>query len=141
MRVAGCPYCDGPGGRALWMDTRCRVVFIEDAPFAGLCRVVWNDHVRELSDLGDDDRSHVIEVVAVVERALRDLLQPDKMNIAALGTQVPHLHWHVIPRYRDDTHYPDPIWAAALRPANGRTVPADFAARLTAALAETLGAA
>jgi diadenosine tetraphosphate (Ap4A) HIT family hydrolase len=141
MRVAGCPYCDGPGGRAVWMDPRCRVVFIEDAPFAGLCRVIWNDHVRELSDLGDDDRSHVIEVVSVVEKALRDLLRPDKMNLAALGTHVPHLHWHVIPRYRDDTHYPDPIWAAAQRPASGRTVPSDFVAKLTAALADKLGAA
>ncbi|MEJ0011749.1 MAG: HIT family protein [Bauldia sp.] len=139
MRVAGCPYCDAPGGRALWMDRRCRVVLIEDTAFAGFCRVVWNDHVKEMTDLGDADRAHVMDVVAVVERALRDLLQPDKINLAAMGTQVPHLHWHVIPRFRDDTHYPDAIWAAPKRAANGRTLPPDFVARLGAALADKLG--
>jgi diadenosine tetraphosphate (Ap4A) HIT family hydrolase len=41
--------------------------------------------------------------------------QPDKINLACLGNVVPHLHWHVIPRWRDDSHFPAPIWAAAKR--------------------------
>jgi diadenosine tetraphosphate (Ap4A) HIT family hydrolase len=121
------------------MDTRCRVVFIDDAPFAGLCRVVWNDHVKELTDLGHGDRTHVMDVVAAVEAALRELLRPDKINLAALGNQVPHLHWHVIPRYADDTHFPDTIWSTAKREPAGRTVPADFGSRLTTLLDERLG--
>lgn len=140
MRVAGCPYCDAAGGRVMWMDARCRVVLIEDAPFAGLCRVVWNDHVKEFTDLGDADRAHVMDVVSAVERSLRVLLQPDKMNLAAFGTQVPHLHWHVIPRYVDDTHYPDAIWAPAKRASTAGTAPAGFAEELSAALADRLGA-
>lgn len=141
MRVAGCPYCEGPGGRVLWMDRHCRVVLVEDTPFVGFCRVVWNDHVREMTDLGDADRAHVMDVAAAVERALRDLLRPDKINLAALGNQVPHLHWHVIPRFADDTHFPDPIWAPSRRPGPGRIPPPDFVAKLTEALAERLGPA
>ena len=43
-------------------------------------------------------------------------LQPAKVNLAALGNMVPHLHWHVIPRFADDSHFPQPVWGARQRP-------------------------
>jgi diadenosine tetraphosphate (Ap4A) HIT family hydrolase len=52
-------------------------------------------------------------------RAARGL-QPDKINLASLGNMVPHLHWHVVPRWRDDSHFPAPIWAAAKRVVTAR---------------------
>ena len=54
--------------------------------------------------------------VSVVEQALRQHLAPTKVNIAALGNMVPHLHWHVIARFDWDSHFPAPVWAAAQRP-------------------------
>ncbi len=139
MSDPNCPYCSGPGGDLVWSDARCRVVHIADTPFAGLCRVVWAEHVKEFSDLGAADREHLMVVVAETEQAIRTLLQPAKMNLAALGTQVPHLHWHVVPRYEDDTHYPDPMWATARRPDSGRKTPQDFPVLLGKVLAERLG--
>jgi diadenosine tetraphosphate (Ap4A) HIT family hydrolase len=139
MTDSACPYCTGPGGTLVWSDDRCRVVLIEDAPFAGLSRVVWNGHVRELSDLGDSDRDRLMEIVAATERTIRDLMSPFKMNLGALGTGVPHLHWHVIPRYEDDTHFPDPIWAAAKRTEGGPKLPDGFAGKLTEHLSRKLG--
>jgi diadenosine tetraphosphate (Ap4A) HIT family hydrolase len=68
-----------------------------------------------------------------VERALRNELQPDKINLASLGNMVPHLHWHVIARFSDDAHFPSPIWAEARRPGR-RVAPPGLAARLQAAL-------
>ena len=47
-----------------------------------------------------------------MEEAQQSVLAPDKINLASLGNMVPHLHWHVIPRWRGDRHFPDPIWAA-----------------------------
>jgi diadenosine tetraphosphate (Ap4A) HIT family hydrolase len=38
------------------------------------------------------------------------VLHPDKINLASFGNVVPHLHWHVIPRFEDDAHFPAPIW-------------------------------
>jgi diadenosine tetraphosphate (Ap4A) HIT family hydrolase len=58
-------------------------------------------------------------VVALVEKALREHLQPTKINLAALGNVVPHLHWHVIARFDWDTHFPAPVWAQASRAADG----------------------
>jgi diadenosine tetraphosphate (Ap4A) HIT family hydrolase len=45
-----------------------------------------------------------------VEKTLRTLLNPIKVNIASFGNVVPHLHWHIIPRFEGDPHYPNPIW-------------------------------
>jgi diadenosine tetraphosphate (Ap4A) HIT family hydrolase len=44
-------------------------------------------------------------------------MRPDKVNLASLGNVVPHLHWHVIPRYRDDAHFPAPVWGQKQRSA------------------------
>ena len=69
-----------------------------------------------MTDLEPAEREHCLRVVFGVERALRDTLRPDKINVASLGNQVPHVHWHVIPRFADDAHFPDPVWAARRRP-------------------------
>ena len=52
----------------------------------------------------------------VVQRVLRDRLSPDKVNLAALGNMVAHLHWHVIARWRWDSHFPGSVWAVVQRP-------------------------
>ena len=75
--------------------------------------------MAEFSDLDDADRSLCLAAVNVVELALREHLQPTKINLAALGNVVPHLHWHVIARFDWDTHFPAPVWAQACRAADG----------------------
>jgi diadenosine tetraphosphate (Ap4A) HIT family hydrolase len=139
MRVKGCIYCETAGGRTIWMDRRCRIVLADEPGFPGLCRVVWNDHTKEMTDLDHADRAHVMDAVFATEQALRDLLRPEKMNVATLGNLVPHLHWHVIPRYADDSHFPRPIWSEPLRPGAARPLPPDFVPQLTAALEARLG--
>ncbi|HEY2815515.1 MAG TPA: HIT family protein [Casimicrobiaceae bacterium] len=130
-----CVFCSGDGGQKVYDDGRCRVV-IADEPFVGFCRVIWNAHVREMTDLAGADRAHLMRVVFRVEAALRALLSPHKMNVASLGNLVPHLHWHLVPRFVDDSHFPNPIWAERRRAAPQRTVPADFADLLGARIAE-----
>jgi diadenosine tetraphosphate (Ap4A) HIT family hydrolase len=110
-----CVLCHPAGERRLWSDASCRVLLAADDDYPAFCRVVWGRHVREMTDLGAGDRSHLLSVVFAVEQALRELLRPDKVNLASLGNQVPHLHWHVIPRFVDDAHFPDPVWAARRR--------------------------
>ena len=87
-------------------------------------------HVKEMTDLPADDRQRLMAVVFAVEAAVREVVQPDKINLASLGNVVPHLHWHVIPRWSDDTNFPDAIWASARRPAASRRLPADFRQQL-----------
>ena len=110
-----CELCENEGGTLVWRDRQCRVVHVAEPGYAGYCRVIWNAHVREMTDLDERERGHCMRVVFALEQALRELLRPAKVNLASLGNLTPHLHWHVIPRFRGDRHFPAPIWAAATR--------------------------
>jgi diadenosine tetraphosphate (Ap4A) HIT family hydrolase len=139
VRPQTCVLCSPTGESVIWSDPRCRVLHVADTKFAGFCRVVWNAHVAEFTDLDHAERAHVMRVVAATENALRKLLAPDKINLASLGNMVPHLHWHVIPRYRDDSHYPESIWAEPQRSGVAHALPADFTDRMKQALDAALG--
>ncbi|MGJ7508561.1 HIT family protein [Variovorax sp. GT1P44] len=117
-RIAGCPLCDEVGGRLVFDASKLRVIHAAEANFPAFYRVVWKDHVPEWSDLSPEDRALCMEAVATVEQSLRDALAPAKINLAALGNMVPHLHWHVIARFEWDTRFPSPVWAAAQREAD-----------------------
>ena len=110
-----CVFCREEGGTLLWQDDAMRVVLAEEVDYPGFCRVIWNTHVAEFSDLPAAHRERLMLVVYAVERALRAILQPAKVNLASLGNQVPHVHWHVIPRFTNDAHFPLPIWAPRQR--------------------------
>lgn len=134
-----CPLCSEPGGAVLWQDALCRVVLVDDADYPGFCRVILGRHAAEMSDLPIDERAALMEVVFAVEAVLRAQLQPDKINLASFGNMVPHVHWHVIPRWRDDKHFPQPTWGPEQR--EGRARPPADAARLRDALRARLGPA
>lgn len=110
-----CALCDTVGGQLLWQDQRLRVVYIDEPGYCGYCRVIWNAHAAEMSDLNEAERAHCMRVVFAVETLLRDLLTPDKINLASLGNITPHVHWHVIARFRDDAHFPQSIWSVRQR--------------------------
>lgn len=131
-----CPLCEAPSERILWRDGDCRVIRVEDPDYPGFCRVIWNAHVAEMTDLPPAARERLMHVVFATEQVLRDEFRPHKINLASLGNQVPHLHWHVIARERDDRHFPQPIWAPPEREAMRRPAPDD--ARLAAALSRLL---
>jgi diadenosine tetraphosphate (Ap4A) HIT family hydrolase len=99
----------------VYRDERLSVILVDDPAYPGFCRVIWHAHVKEMSDLAPADRMALNDAVWHVELALRAVMAPDKVNVASLGNVVPHLHWHVIPRFADDAHFPNPVWAAAMR--------------------------
>ena len=133
-----CDLCETVGGELLWQDARCRVVLVDDPDYAGFCRVIWQQHVREMTDLSAHDRKHFMSVVFAVEEVLRAELKPEKINLACLGNMTPHLHWHVIPRFHDDKHFPNPIWGVAIRSVADRGARA-AAPALAVALVHKLG--
>lgn len=110
-----CELCAMPGGEVVYEEEKFRVVLIDDAQYPGFCRVIWTGHVREMTDLEVLDRILLMDAVWQTEITVREVMQPDKVNLAALGNVVPHLHWHVIPRYADDMQYPGPVWAQPQR--------------------------
>ena len=122
LHAVSCELCDTPGGTVVWSGPAARVVLVDDALHPGFCRVIHTAHVAEMTDLAPVERAELMTIVFAVEAALRRLLPVDKINLASLGNMVPHLHWHVIPRYRADGEFPGAIWAQA------RRVPVDLPA-------------
>ncbi|MBS0509224.1 MAG: HIT family protein [Proteobacteria bacterium] len=115
MSYKSCALCDTDGGELVWRGACLRVIRADEAGFPAFYRVIWNAHVAEFSDLSAADRQHCMDAVALVEQVLREQLAPTKINLAALGNMVPHLHWHVIARFDWDSHFPAPVWASAQR--------------------------
>jgi len=72
---------------------------------------ILNRHIAEFSDLSLDEALEISKVIYKIEKAMLKHIKPDKVNIATLGNYVPHLHIHIIPRYKDDAWYPDSIWS------------------------------
>lgn len=132
-----CELCEATDETQLWIGDLCRVILINDADYPGFCRVIWNRHVKEMTDLNKDEQHTFMNVVFVVESALREILQPDKINLASLGNMTPHLHWHVIPRYAFDKHFPNPIWGAPQRDGIPKPPP-DWQARLSQSICQRL---
>jgi diadenosine tetraphosphate (Ap4A) HIT family hydrolase len=98
-------------GQLIWRGDDCRVILVNDPDLPGFCRVIWNRHVAEMTDLTYGEREHIMSLVFAVEEAVRHVMQPDKINIATLGNMVPHIHWHIIPRYQDDVYFPGSVWS------------------------------
>ena len=67
-------------------------------------------HVTRIDELSADEWSLLANDIRATELALINAFQPDHVNIASLGQVVPHLHWHIIPRYVDDPRWGGPIW-------------------------------
>ncbi len=130
---SGCFFCDQAGGEIVWQDAFARIIVAADADHPGLCRVVLNRHVKEMTDLPAQEQSRLMRLVLALESAQRAVLEPVKINLASFGNQVPHLHWHVVPRFADDPHYPDAIFAVR-RGGRPHPVPVDYRARLAAHL-------
>ena len=99
-------------GELVWRGDDCRVILVDDGDLPGFCRVIWNRHQADMTDLTYGEREHLMSLVFVVEEAVRHVMKPAKVNLAALGNMVPHIHWHVIPRFQDDAFFPGSIWSA-----------------------------
>ena len=95
------------------------VTLADEQAYRGYCILLLKDHHDQLDELPLERQARLWEDVARVATALRRELQPVRLNYACLGNFVPHVHWHVIPRYDDDPEPLHPIW---VRPVAERVV-------------------
>ncbi|KQW87944.1 histidine triad (HIT) protein [Massilia sp. Root418] len=138
-----CTLLAAPADALVWRDDKLSVVLVDEASYPGFVRVVWNQHVKEMTDLAPADRAHVMNAVWQVEAAVRAVMAPAKVNLASFGNMTPHVHWHVIPRYTDDVHFPNPTWGEAQRAPDASAIAARGALlpQLRAAIAANLSPA
>ena len=129
--MQACPLCAEDGGAIALRNDLLRVVLVDDSDLPGFVRVIVNAHVKEVTDLDPAPRMRLLQTVFAVEEVQRALFVPTKINVASLGNAVPHVHWHVIPRFSDDAFYPQSIWGQ-----RQRDTPADMLVARRARLPE-----
>ena len=130
-----CPICHAENEDVLLQTPNLRVIAVQnEAGSPAFGRVIWQQHVAEMTDLPQAQRDEIMDMVYRVESAMRQVLQPAKINLASLGNVVPHLHWHVIARFENDANFPAPIWAAAVR-SHEMMLPQDWPQQVKALLA------
>jgi len=101
----------------------------DDQFFAGWTVLVLKRHATELYELTKEERSRLIEEVSEVATALAMAFEPVKTNYELLGNQLPHIHWHIIPRLADDPAPRDAVWTIRHEPI--RLMPEKLGERLS----------
>ena len=91
----------------------CRLLLHKDANYPWLVLVPRRAALTEIVDLDEMSRGQLMTEIADVSGRLRSITRCDKLNVAALGNQVPQLHVHVIARHNNDPAWPRPVWGAA----------------------------
>ena len=94
----------------------CLVRLMNDRRFPWVILVPARPGVSEIIDLDTPDRARLIEEIALVSIAMRDLFRPTKLNVGALGNVVAQLHLHVIARFAGDAAWPGPAWGTTPEP-------------------------
>lgn len=112
----------------------CRVLRMNDQAFPWLILVPRVPDIREIIDLAESEQQRLMGEIARASRGLKAQLNPDKLNVAALGNAVPQLHVHIIARYKTDPAWPRPIWGVQPPVAFGSDAEAELG-RLRLALA------
>jgi diadenosine tetraphosphate (Ap4A) HIT family hydrolase len=119
MAAPDCPFCnqlarlpDLPGDQLVGQFVHSVVILGPWQYFHGYCLLVARRHATELNQLPDAERRAYLDEMCVLAQAITDCFHPHKLNYELLGNQVPHLHWHVFPRYRHDPEAVQPVWLA-----------------------------
>lgn len=113
----------------------CDLRLMDDCNYPWLVLVPRLADAVELLDLDAAQRHLLTDEIDTVGRVLRNSFRPDKLNVAALGNQVPQLHVHVIARFRTDPAWPRPVWGTAAARPYGEELLIERITQLQAALA------
>ena len=70
---------------------------------------------RELSECPKALRYALVDLCCLIESVMLAYYRPDKINVASFGNYLPRVHVHVMARFRDDSHFPEPTWGERQR--------------------------
>ena len=73
---------------------------------------------KEMSEVPNKIKTEIYHLLDVIEKEMIAYYQPDKINIASFGNYVPHVHWHMMARFKEDSYFPEPMWGTKQRVSN-----------------------
>lgn len=81
-------------------------------------KIFTNENIKELSSCNYETKEEIFRCLDIIEKEMLDYFNPEKINIASFGNYVPHVHFHVMARFKEDSYFPEPMWGKKQREAN-----------------------
>lgn len=113
--MSDCELCLTATLPILWQNNRFRVILVNNQNIKGYLRLELIEHVKEIHHLTPAIQSEMYKIMNIIENIVTDVYSPDKINLASLGNKIPHIHWHIIPRFTNDNFFPQSIWSKPVR--------------------------
>ncbi len=73
---------------------------------------------KEFSECTQEEKVMLFEALDIIERTMLTYYRPEKINIASFGNILPHVHWHITARFKEDSYFPEPMWGVKQRNSN-----------------------
>ncbi|PHS70286.1 MAG: HIT family protein [Methylophaga sp.] len=112
----------------------CEVLLMNDARYPWIILVPRKVEVSEIYHLDKLDQQQLTVESSLLSSRLLELVQADKMNVAALGNIVSQLHIHHVARFHSDETWPAPVWGRGQSRPYLTSAADDFVGQLTQAL-------
>lgn len=71
--------------------------------------------IKEFSECTLEEKTEIFRIIDIVEKSMLKYFNADKINIASFGNLLPHVHWHVMARFEQDSYFPEPMWGKKQR--------------------------
>lgn len=84
-------------------------------------KIFTNRKIKEFSEATEDEKSSILLALDIIEKEMIAFFRPEKINIAQFGNYLPHLHWHIMARFKDDSYFPEPMWGTKQREGGCKT--------------------
>jgi len=86
------------------------------------CEIPWlkiftNKQIKEFSNCDTKTKQEIWKYLDIIEKTMIEYFNPDKINIASFGNYVPHVHFHIMARFKNDSFFPEPMWGKKQREA------------------------
>jgi len=80
-------------------------------------KIFTKDPYKEMSEVPSDIKFEIYTLLDIIEKEMLAYYKPKKINIASFGNYMPHVHWHIMARFEEDSFFPEPMWGKKQREA------------------------
>ncbi len=78
-------------------------------------KIFTNENIKEFSQCNQETKLEILEALDIIEKEMLEYFKPEKINIASFGNYVPHVHFHIMARFKEDSYFPEPMWGKQQR--------------------------
>jgi diadenosine tetraphosphate (Ap4A) HIT family hydrolase len=78
-------------------------------------KIFTHQQAKEMTDCEAETQQEIFRVLLILEKAMLEYFQPEKINIASFANYLPKVHWHIMARYKTDSYFPEPMWGKKQR--------------------------